>query len=131
MDEEVYKLVLNGLPFREFIVFYLFSVGGAVAFFLYSLYKAIKMDINTPFTFSMKHLYKGLIRVFLTIIVLAISIIYWDQISMFIFAVEDPVELNGWSSFLLGTLTDRLLEVVLGGGADAGKYVKKRIKNGS
>jgi len=128
MGEEVHKLVLNGMPFGEFIVFYFFALAGAISFFLFSLYKAIKMDSRTPGAFSWKHFSMGAIRVVLSIILLAISIIFWEQISLVIFAVEDPVPLNGWSSFMLGTLIDRLLEAILGGGEDASKFIAKRKK---
>jgi hypothetical protein len=131
MDEEVYNLVLNEMPFKEFIIYYIFSLAGAVAFFLYSLYQAIKYDNTTPTAFQWKYFAKGAIRVFLTVILIAVAIVFWEQISLVIFAGEDPVELNGWSAFLLGVLSDRLLEGVLGSGQDASKYVRKKLKNGT
>lgn len=126
MEGEVHKLLLNGMPFGEFIVFYVFALAGALSFFLFSLYKAIKTDLRTPNWFSWKHFSMGAIRVTLSVLLLALSIIFWKQISMVIFAVEEPVTLNGWSSFMLGTLIDRLLEAVLGGGKGAGKFIMKR-----
>ena len=94
-------------------------------FFLYGVYKGVQRD-DTGFTWN--KFFKGAARVIISIITLAIAVIYWEQISMFMFAVEDPVELTGWSAFLLGTMADGLIEKLLGGGKDAVKYIPKRKK---
>lgn len=127
MENEIHELILNGMPFNQFLVFYGFALAGSISFFLWSLYKAISNDASTPFHFEWKHMIKGAIRVILTIFILAIAIIFWDKVSMFLFTSDAPVELNGWSAVLLGVLSDRLMEVILGGGDDVRKYVNKKI----
>lgn len=123
--EETYKLILNGMPFGEFLVLYAWSLLGAGAFFLYSLYKSLKFDQRTPRKFSWRHFALGAIRVVLSVVFLAVSIIWWDNISIMIFAVEEPVPLNGWSAIMVGTLVDRVLEVFLGGSNDIRNSLRK------
>lgn len=129
MENDVSELILNGMPFKEFIVYFGFGMAGLILFFLYSLYKAITTDVTTPRTWNWRAFTKGGIRVILGIILIAISVIFWKQISMFVFAVDTPVELNGWSAFGLGILNDRIVEGVLGSGHDASKYIGKKLKN--
>lgn len=131
MDGEIiYKLVLNGVPLREFLILYGWGLLGSFSFFLFSLYKSLQFDKRTPKAFHWKYFWMGAIRVFLTLVFMALGIVFWDKVSHLIFNVEGAVELNGWSAFLSGTLIDRLMEGVLGGGKDAGEYVGKKLKNG-
>lgn len=125
MNKEIYGLMLNGIPIKEFFVYFIFFLIGTLMFFLYSVYKGVQYDGG----FSWKKFWKGTIRVVLSVITGAMAIIYWEQISMFIFATDQPVELNGWSSFLMGTMVDGLLEKILGGSKDATKFIAaKRTK---
>jgi len=125
MDEEVAGLLLNGMPFKQFIVFYLVAVGGVLLFFLHNLYKAIKVDTDTPMTFKWPYFIKGLIRVIMSLVSLAFGIIFFEEISMIIFATEQPVELNALSALMMGIGVDRLWKGLLGVSNDIAKYMSK------
>lgn len=113
------------MPIPQFLGYLGWALLGSILFFLYSVYKGVQRDEEG---FTWKKFWKGAIRVVLTWISLAIAVIFWDQISTFVFAAEEPVELNGWSSFLIGTMADGLIEKLLGGSKDAVKYLPKKKK---
>jgi hypothetical protein len=127
MDEEVAGLLLNGMPLKQFIVFYLVAVGGALIFFLHNLYTSIKVDSSTPMTFQWKYFIKGLIRVIMSLVSLAFGIIFFTDISLIIFATDQPVELNALSAFLMGVGVDRLWKGLLGVGEETRRAVAKRM----
>lgn len=123
MNEEVYQIMLNGMPVNQFLGFLGWALLGAVMFLMYGVYKGIQKDEDG---FSWKKLARGAVRFFMSLLSLAVAIVFWDQISMFVFAVEEPVELTGWSAFLIGTMVDGLVEKLLGGSKEAVKYMPKK-----
>lgn len=127
MDEEVAGLLLNGMPLKQFIVFYLIAVGGALIFFLHNLYTSIKEDSSTPMTFKWRYFVKGLIRVVMSLVSLAFGIIFFGEISLIIFATDQPVELNALSAFLMGVGVDRLWKGLLGVSNQTRKAVAKKM----
>jgi hypothetical protein len=125
IDEETYKLLLNGMPFREFIVYYLIGMVGALMFFLGNLYNAIGHDPDTPNKWSWRHFIKGAIRVFLSLTSLAFAIIYFKEFSPFLFNTTQStvVDVNGFSALCLGIGIDRIWKGVLHTGS---QVIKKR-----
>jgi hypothetical protein len=128
MEEPMYNMFLNGMPVQVFLVFYVWALLGSLMFFLYSLYQALRNDSRTSRKFEWRYFGQGAIRVFLSIVGLALGILFWDDwISKVLFESDSVIELTGKSAFLLGTLVDRLLEALLGSGKDAGNYIKKKL----
>lgn len=130
MDNEVYQLLLNGMPIKEFLVYYIFGIAGALSFFLYSVWNAINEDSNTPSKFSWKFLLKGTIRVVLSLITLAFVVIYFKQISPFMFDVTNTdvdVKINGFSAFLAGVSIDTIWKALLGVGKKGTTTIVKKV----
>jgi len=115
------------MPFKQFIVFYLVAVGGVALFFLHNLYTSIKLDVSTPPTFVWKYFIKGLIRVVMSLLSLAFGIIFFKEISLIIFATDQPVELNALSAFMMGIGVDRLWKGLLGVSDQTRKAVAKKF----
>ena len=115
IDPEVAKLLLNGMSFKHFLVYFMIGMIGALMFFLGNLYSAIKTDTGTPFKWSWKAFMKGGIRVLLSLTSLAFSIIYFKEISPFLFNItgDGVVDVNGFSALCLGIGIDRLWKGVL------------------
>lgn len=133
MDEEVYKLLLNGMPFKTFIVFYLSGLAGSLLFFLGNVYKSIKTDPTTPNRWSWRAFIKGGIRVLLSLISLAAAIIYFPDISPILFNIDNGLELgamvdiNAKSAFLLGVGIDRIWKGLLSASESGAKAVIKKL----
>ena len=115
IDPEVAKLLLNGMSFKHFLVYFMIGMIGALMFFLGNLYSAIKTDTGTPFKWSWKAFMKGGIRVLLSLTSLAFSIIYFKEMSPFLFNItgDGIVDVNGFSALCLGIGIDRLWKGVL------------------
>ena len=132
MDEEVYNLLLNGMPFKHFIVYYVIGVAGGLVFFLGNVYNSIKTDTTTPNHWSWRAFIKGGIRVFLMLITLAFGIVYFPEISPILFNVTDfemdvaMVDINSKSAFLMGIGIDRLWKALLSVSESGAKAVLKK-----
>lgn len=124
MEENVTHIILKEMPVLTFLVFFGIAIAGAISSFAYSLVKAIQTDTKTPFTFKWKHFWTGAIRTFVSLIIIALAIVEWDKVSSLIFDSESPVLLTAWSAFLLGTLTDRLSEMIFGSSKGAAKKLQ-------
>jgi len=119
------KLILEDMPVLYFWLYFGCTAIGALSSFFFSVYKAISHDNKTPFKWSWKHMKKGAIRTFLTLIIMALAVIEWDTVSMILFNSDSPVKLTIWSAFLLGTLGDRIMEMVFGGGQGTIKKMQR------
>ena len=129
MEEDVVKLFLNGIPFKEFLPLYIWALIGAIMSFARTADKARRKDPNTPNKWSWPHLWKGVKRTLITMGTMAIGIIFWNEISLFLFNAESAIELTMWSAFfVIGIGSDKLTEVLFGGTKDIGEYVKKIAK---
>jgi hypothetical protein len=128
---EVTEILLNGMPINEFISFYLIGAVGALMFFLGNLYKGITQNVDTPMTFSWRYFVRGLIRVVLALTSLAFGIIYFSDLSKYLFNLQEgqTAELNGFSALLLGIGIDglwkKLLQVGIEGSRAGAKAIKK------
>ena len=118
INEEVAKLLLNGMPFREFIIFYLTGIFGIVIYFLGNLFVALENDSSTPKHWSWRAFLKGGIRLFLSITGLAFGIIFFKELSPYLFNLSGMssmpndvvIDVNMLSAFLLGLIIDRVVK---------------------
>lgn len=130
MDEEVYSLLLNGMPLKTFLGMFLMGVIGALLFYLGKIYKAL--NPNTPkLKLSVRDVIRGLIKMILSLSSLAVFIIYFKEMSPFFLNIADTdhehiVDINGKSALLLGLGIDRLWNTLLNLGAGATKLKTRR-----
>lgn len=108
MDEEVYKILLNGVPLHQFIAFYIAGAGGALLMFIINVGQAVRKDESTAFKFKWSELKIKALRVLGTVITLAALIVFWPQISSLILASETPIDLTVYSAFICGMGADQL-----------------------
>lgn len=118
---------LNGMPFNEFIVLYIWAIVGALMSFWRTTDKKIRTDITTPNKFHLPSLWKGVRRTMVTMIGMAVAIIYWDpEVSQFLFS--QAVELTGWSAFIIiGVGSDKITEMFFGEAENGINYFKKKF----
>lgn len=127
MKEETINLFLNGLEVNHFLVFYAWAVLGGVLSFFYTVDQRIKFAQDSPNKWSWPHFFMGMKRVFTTIIGMAIFIIFWDNISQFLFEAESKIELTPWAAFLfIGIGFDKLSEKIFGKGKEYINKMKKK-----
>jgi hypothetical protein len=130
MESNVTEILLNGMPLGQFIGYYIIGMAGALMFFLGNLYKGITQDTSTPMKFSWRYFVKGLIRVVLSLTTLAFGILYFSELSPFLFQLTEGqfVEINGFSALLLGIGVDSLWKKLLAVGIDGAKVGAKILK---
>ena len=126
MDEDIYILLLNGMPFREFIVYYVVSLIGALIFVIKDFNVAIYKDPNTPAQFEWKYIGRGLSRIVIGMICLVFGIIYFPELSKHlvtldmtglpedIHAHDIVIDINTLSAFGLGLGVDKLVKKFVG-----------------
>lgn len=110
MQDEFKELFLNGMSLSHFIFYYAMGLIGILMFFLVNLYSAIKTDPKTPPKWSWRAFLRGGIRLLLSLASLALAVLYFKELSPYIFNTTDgiQIDINGFSSFMLGVLIDRL-----------------------
>ena len=128
MNEDVVNVLLNGMPFAEFIGYYVWAFIGAMLLFWISVGKQIRSNPDTPNTWSWPHIRKGLSKMPLTMILLAIAIVFWNpQISGMLF--EEPTKLTLWSAFfIIGFGSEKIKDGIFGGGSGAVQIIQKAGK---
>jgi len=131
MDDTIKQGFLNGMEFSEFIILYIWALMGALISFWRSVDKQIKTNSNTPNKWHWPSLWKGIKRTIITLIGIAVAIIYWDpQVSQFLFS--QSVELNGWSAFIIiGVGSDKITETFFGEAESGINYFKKKLNGNS
>ena len=72
MDEDIAKVLLNGMPFAEFIGYYIWAFIGAMLLFWISVRKAINENPNTPSTWSWTHVWRGVSKIPLTLVIMGL-----------------------------------------------------------
>ena len=120
-EEDVAHIILQDMSVLTFLVFFGIAVLGAISSFAFSVVKAVR---RTKFEWPM--FWTGAIRSIISTIVLALAIIEWGKVSSMIFESEGPVELTVWSAFLLGTLTERLSQIIFGTSKQITKDIQKK-----
>lgn len=122
MNEEITKVLLNGMPLAVFIAYTLASYFGAIAWFLIKTVYAINRDPKTPPKFNKKYSYRGLFKLGITFFVLPWAVVYFEDYAPIILDLlfklgesdsnELLVELTAGSSFILGFMMDVLIRRV-------------------
>lgn len=132
--EQLKEILLNGMSLPFFLAMLILALLGVGVFFAREVIHAIKYDNRTPEKFDFKTMFKmSALRIFIGLVVIAITIVYFGEISKLVFQVEQPLEINGFIAFSLGLGVDRLVDGVLGWGKDGGVFIVnqgKKIING-
>ena len=128
MEEEVTKILLNGMEVPYFIAMVLLALAGVLVFFIHEIIKAIKYDIRTPAKFNFKTMLKmSALRILLALIIIPISIVYFGEMSKIVFQIENPLSINGFVAFMMGMSVDRLIEGIVGGSKESIDYLKTKF----
>ncbi|MCK4823522.1 hypothetical protein KA005_47660 [bacterium] len=112
MEEDVAKLLLNGVPLTQFIAFYIAGVVGAIFSYGINVGVDVKKNTETPNKFSKRHFKVKLWRVIIAAISIAAGIIFNKEILGVMLSSETSIELTLWSSFGAGMAWDRLGKTV-------------------
>ena len=131
MEDPIINDFLNGMPFREFIVLYVWALFGALLSFAWTVIRAVKNDTRTSHKFEWQYFWKGAIRTIATVITMAVAIVFWPEISGILFQSETPIELTSWAAFfVIGVGSDKITEAIWGAQEEGWKYMKKKANGG-
>jgi len=102
MNDQVIEKMLNGVPVSDFIAYFLWAL---IAMFIVF---GINVGSNAKKTgWSWPSFWAGWKRILINLLLIAAGIVFWPNISSFIFQSETPIELTMWSSFGLGLGLDQ------------------------
>jgi len=102
-DGIIFEKMLNGVPVNDFIAFYIWGViAMLVVFFMGVGNNAKKTGWSWP------SFWGGWKRILVNLMLIAIGIVFWPNLSEFFFQSESTVELTMWSALLIGLSLDRL-----------------------
>lgn len=107
MDEEVYRILLNGVPLPQFIAFVVAGTVGIIFSYGINIGMAVRNDPNTPKKFQRKSFQFKFWRVLIAFMTVVITVIFNQEILGLVLNSEAPIELNLWSAFLAGMGWDR------------------------
>ena len=107
MQEEIAKILLNGVPLNQFIAFYIAGVIGAVVSYGFNVGMSMKKDATTPKKFSKTHFKVKIWRLVIAVISIAGRIVFNKEILGFVLASDASIELTLWSAVLAGAGWDR------------------------
>lgn len=88
MDEDITRMLLQGITLTEFYVLFFVGIIGILARFLYNVKEGIKRDPNTPQEFRFRYFIKGLSRLSLSLIILALVIARFQEFSYLLVDVD-------------------------------------------
>ena len=108
MQDEVAKLLLNGIPFHQFIAFFIAGGVGAILSFGINVGQGVKKNTATPTKFRWSFFKIKIWRVVTAVISLAAAIVFNKEVLGFLLASEAVIELTVYSSFVLGMGADQL-----------------------
>lgn len=109
MDQDIIiEKLLNGVPLNDFISFYIAALVGFILFFGWDVKEGIKNSKTTPNKWDWPSFWKGWKRITKSLILIAAGIIFWPQISTFLFASDSTIGLELWTAFGLGMMLDKL-----------------------
>ena len=146
MDEEVIKLFLNDMPLKQFVVFYIVAIVGALMLFLKDLNRSLLHDTSTPYQFEWRYFWKGLIRVVMAMVSLFFGVAYFKELSPYLFDIVVPeamvnqlgesgihdhdfqIQINVLSAFGLGVGVDKLMKGLVGTADGGRKAIIKKFK---
>lgn len=129
MEKEVIKILLNGMETPFFIAMFVAALLGILVLFLTDVYSAVKKDNATPNKFNFWYMVKtGAARIIVGIIVIAVSIIYFGELSKVVFQIDIPLEINGLVAFFIGLGSDTIVKKVVKYGKDGSIVIQKKLK---
>jgi len=129
MNEEIAKILLNGMELPFFIAMLIAALLGASVLFLTDVGTAIKRDKTTPGKFNFWYMIKtGGARILVGFIVICVTIVYFGEISKIIFQIETSLEINGVVAFLIGLGIDTIVKKVVKYGKDSTIVIKNKLK---
>lgn len=104
MDGDIIiEKMLNGVLINDFIANFLWAfIGFLVVFFIGMGLTAKKSGWSWP------NFWNGWKRILVSLMLIAMGIVFWPQLSQFFLASEEPVELSMWGSLTMGISLDRL-----------------------
>ena len=108
MEEDVVKILLNGIPLNQFIAFYIAGLVGAAISFGINVGQAVKKNTTTPSDFRWRKLKVKAIRWMTSFLLLAVGIVFNKEILGAALDSATPIELTLWASLLVGMSTDQL-----------------------
>ncbi|MCK4830162.1 hypothetical protein KA005_81340 [bacterium] len=104
MDGDIIiQKMLNGVLINDFVASYLWALIGFLVVFGFGVKTNAKKS-----GWSWPAFWNGWKRLLSSLLLIAVGIVFWPQISQFFFNSETPVELNMWSSLGIGLGLDRL-----------------------
>ena len=129
MENEVIKILLNGMETSFFIAMFVAALLGTFVLFLTDVYSAVKRDRDTPNKFNFWYMVKtGAARIIVGIIVIAVSVIYFGELSKIVFQIEIPLEINGLVAFFIGLGSDTIVKKVVKYGKDGSVVIQNKLK---
>jgi len=102
MEDQIVEKMLNGVPLADFIAFYLWALIAMLITF------GVGVGANAKKSgWNWKSFWAGWKRILINLLLIAAGIVFWPNISSFVFQSETPIELTMWSSFGLGLGLDQ------------------------
>lgn len=129
MNNEIIDILLNGLSLPFFLAMYISALVGVLVFFIREVLQGLKYDNRTSTKFNWKTMWQmSALRILVGMIGIAVSIVYFPEMSKILFQVEQPLEINGALAFIMGMSIDRVVDGLLGIGKDSSTYVINKLK---
>lgn len=126
MEEDVTRMLLQGITLSEFKLLFLVGIIGIISRFLYNVVEGVKRDPNTPTNFKFRYFIKGLARLVLSLIILALVIARFQEFSHLLVNID--------TSFTIPTRLPNGIDVVssvgitAGGAFGAGLFIDDIVK---
>ena len=99
----IIQKMLNGVAINDFVAFYLWALIGFIIVFIIGTTVNVKKKGWNRAAF-----WNGWKRILVNLLLIAVGIVFWPQLSQFFLNSETPIELNMWSSLTMGISLDRL-----------------------
>ena len=129
MEQEVVKILLNGMELPFFIAMLIAALAGIFVLFLTDVNSAIKRDKRTPSKFNFWYMVKtGGARIAVGLIVICVTIVYFGDISKIVFQIDIPLEINGVVAFFIGLGSDTIVKKIVKYGKDGSVVIKNKLK---
>lgn len=129
MEDEVTRILLNGMEVPFFIAMLIAALAGTLVLFLTDVSSAVKKDKTTPNKFNFWYMVKtGAARIVVGIIVISFTIVYFGELSKIVFQIEVPLDINGIVAFFLGLGSDAIVKKIVSYGKDSSIVIKNKFK---
>jgi len=126
--KDLTDILLNGMSVPFFLAMFILAICGVLVFFAREITHAMKYDKRTPEKFDFRLMFKmSAIRIFVGIIAIALSIVYFSEMTKLIFQIDIELQINGFIAFGLGMSVDRLIDGLLGWGKDGKSFIQKTL----